>query len=131
MTDIIKPEAAKMMQIALNFRLKSDVRFASAARLQSGEIDFSYANIVTATAGSDKGGRVSIPETFTIEIPVFGGIAARKYTIEARFRYRLKEGALSIWYDLVRPHKVMRLNRSWVLNRRTGSRIRLRRRCGY
>lgn len=105
--DIIQPDAAKMLQIALNFRVHADVRFSLAQRLQDGHIDFGYQNVVSASAGSSAGGKLQIPEQFRISIPVFAGIDAKKYQIDARFRYRLREGTLSIWYELIRPQKVM------------------------
>lgn len=105
--DIVKPEAATMMQIALNFRVKADAQFHQATRLQDGNIDFGYQNVVSAQATSEKGGKLQIPELFTIELPVFDGLSEPKYRVDARFRYRLREGKLTLWYELVRPHKVI------------------------
>lgn len=105
--DIARPEPAKMMQIALNFRMKSNVTFNAVQRLADGNIDIGYANIVEASAGSDKGGKLVIPETFFIKIPVWAGLNPRFYEIEARFRYRMAEQKVSLWYELVRPHKVV------------------------
>lgn len=106
--DIISPDPSTMLNIALNFRLKADVGFSAAQRLQDGHIDFAYQNLVTATGPKDaSGASVAIPEVFSIEVPVFDGIAALKYRVDARFRYRLREGKLTIWYELVRPHKVV------------------------
>lgn len=106
--DIISPDPARMLQIALNFRVKSDVVFSAAQRLQDGNIALQYQNIVTAEAGQKDGpGDLSIPEQFAIEIPVFDGVNAIKYRVDARFRYRLREGKLTIWYELVRPRKVV------------------------
>jgi uncharacterized protein YfdQ (DUF2303 family) len=105
--DIIKPDAAVMLAIALNFKMTSDVQFQTATRLQDGNIDFGYANIVSAEAKTAAGNKVKIPELFSIELPVFDGLTAPRYKLEARFRYRLREGKLTLWYELVRPHKVI------------------------
>lgn len=107
--DIVKPDSATMMQIALNFRVNANAQFSVAQRLTDGNIDFGYSNVVNASAGSQAGGKLKIPELFQIKIPVFDGINAPMYSIDARFRYRLKEGALLIWYELIRPHKVREL----------------------
>lgn len=108
--DIVNPDPSRMLQIALNFRVKADVTFSHVQRLQDGNIALQYQNIVTAQGGSAAGaGDLSIPELFAIEIPVFDGINARKYMVEARFRYRLREGKLTLWYELVRPHKTVEL----------------------
>ena len=105
--DIVRPEPAKMLQIALNFRVNADVQFSLVQRLSDGDIDLGYKNVVTATAGRAADGNVTIPEQFAIEVPVWAGLEAKKYQIEARFRYRLREGKLTLWYELVRPHKVV------------------------
>ena len=105
--DIVKPDPTTMLAIALNFRIKADVGFSVAQRLEDGNIDLAYNNLVTAGATNQAGGKVKIPEQFTIDVPVFDGIAARKYKVDARFRYRLREGKLTLWYELVRPHKTI------------------------
>lgn len=105
--DIVKPEPATMLAIALNFRVNADVQFSVAQRLEDGQIDLGYRNIVSASASSNAGGKLKIPEQFAIEIPVWNGIESKRYKIDARFRYRLREGKLTIWYELVRPHKVV------------------------
>lgn len=105
--DIIRPEAATMLAIALNFRVKADVGFSVAQRLDDGNIDLAYSNVVQGSATGAGGGKVKIPELFAIHVPVFDGIGAKLYKVEARFRYRLHEGKLTLWYELVRPHKVV------------------------
>jgi len=111
--DIIDPSSAHMLQIALNFRVKADVAFSVAQRLQDGQINLGYSNLVNASAegaAAEPGGapvKLTIPEKFTIEIPVFAGLDAPKYRVSARFRYRLREGKLSLWFELERPHKVV------------------------
>lgn len=105
--DIVKPDPATMLAIALNFRVNADVQFSVAQRLEDGQIDLGYRNIVSASASSTAGGKLKIPEQFAIEIPVWSGIDSKRYKIDARFRYRLREGKLTIWYELVRPHKIV------------------------
>lgn len=105
--DIVKPDAAQMLQIALNFRVNADVRFSTSQRLQDGNVELAFANVVNASAGSAAGGKIKITETFTIEIPVFAGLNAKRYKVEARFRYRLRDGSLSLWYELIHSRKAM------------------------
>jgi hypothetical protein len=38
-------------------------------------------------------------------VPVFEGGAP--YKVEAELRYRLKDGNLTMWFDLARDHKVL------------------------
>jgi len=102
--DIVEPDPAKMMDIALNFRVNQSAAFGNAVRLQDGNVNLSYTNAVDAKAGA---GQIQIPETFWIEIPVWVGLDAIKYKVEARFRYRLAAGVLALRFELVRPHKVI------------------------
>jgi uncharacterized protein YfdQ (DUF2303 family) len=105
--DIRKPDPAKFMDIALNMRVKQGQVFGNKVNLNDGNIVLEYTNAVEGSAQSAGGGKLSIPEKFEISIPVFKGLDAKRYTIEARFRYRLSNGALKIQYDLIRPAKVM------------------------
>lgn len=100
--DMVEPSAAAMMDIAVNMRVSQIQGFSKAVRLSDGNVRFTYSNDVSGSAGD-----LTIPETFTISIPVFEGLMAQKYTVEARFRYRLHNGDLKVRYELVRPHKVI------------------------
>lgn len=104
--DIIDPAPSVMIELALNFRVRQDVAFADARRLQDGHTNIAYHNLVTADAAG-KAGTINIPETFLIEVPIFEGLNAPKWRISARFRFRLRDGKLTIWYELIRPHKVV------------------------
>lgn len=103
--DIVQPDAAHMLQIALNFKVNEKVNFSSSQRLSDGNIEFGYSNIVEASASSEKGGKLKIPEVFKIKIPVFAGLFAKKYEVEARFRFRLGEGKMTLWYELIQPRR--------------------------
>ena len=105
--DIIKPESALMLSIALNFRVNESVAFANIVRLQDGNTELVYNALVDASSKNANGGKIKIPEQFTIEVPVFDGPKALKYKVDARFRFRLRDGKLAIWYELIRPHKVV------------------------
>lgn len=105
--DVVKPDPARMMDIALNMKVSQMQAFANAVRLSDGNIDFSYANEVNSSSKSGSS-RVTIPEMFTIEVPVFAGLTAKKYRVDARFRFRLQNpGGLTIRFELVRPRKVI------------------------
>lgn len=106
--DVIEPSGAELIEVALNFRVNQDVRYSAAQRLNDGHIEMAFQNIVNAEA-QGAAGKVRIPELFKIEIPVFAGIDCRTYQVDARFRYRLKDNGLKLWYELVRPHKVLEL----------------------
>lgn len=104
--DVVSPPGAEMLSIALNFRATNNVVFSNDVNLTNGKAEFTFNRQVEGSANVSSG-KIAIPETFTIEIPVFSGIDAPKYRMDVRFRYRLGTQRLSIWIELVRPHKVM------------------------
>lgn len=107
MLDIIDPAPAKMMDIALNIKINQKQSFGSAVRLQDGNIEFTYSNLVEGQAKNAANRPVTIPDVFKIQIPVFQGQNAARYTVEARFRYRLEGDSIKIRYELVRPTKIV------------------------
>jgi len=102
--EIVRPEAAKMLEIALTLKANTKLRFESGHRLTDGQVQIEYREELDSTAGAK--GDIKIPETFALGIRVFEGSDA--FEMEARFRYRIKDGQVAMWYDLVRPHKIHR-----------------------
>lgn len=99
--EIIDPPGAEMLEIALNLKAKTGINFRTSTRLDNGEIKFLYEETIDASAGIK--GEMKIPETFTIGLRLFE--CGEPYKIGARLRYRIKDGRLSLKYDLIRPHK--------------------------
>jgi uncharacterized protein YfdQ (DUF2303 family) len=100
--DIHKPEGAEMLEISRTLEAKKNVNFLSHTRLRDGTVDFTFEEKIEATANK---GKIVIPEIFEIFIPVYTG--SNEIFVEARLRYRLESGKLSIWYELIRPHKIL------------------------
>jgi uncharacterized protein YfdQ (DUF2303 family) len=99
--DIIDPKAADIIEMAQSIEATTSGRFKSAQRLQNGDREFAYES--TTTVGVR--GSLTLPEKLTIQIPVF--MKGPSYSVEAWFRYRIKEGTLVLFYELIRPHKVI------------------------
>lgn len=100
--DIIEPESAAMLEIATTLEAKKKVTFSSGLRLSNGSNELSYDEEVQGTAAK---GKMKIPERIRLVLPVFeNGV---RYYVDANFRYRINGGALSMWYELVRPHKII------------------------
>lgn len=104
--DVIEPAGAELVEIALNFRVNQAASYSNAQRLSDGHIEMAYQNTVEGSAVG-AAGKVRIPEEFKISVPVFAGLESKTYDVAARFRYRLTSGGLKLWYELVRPHKVL------------------------
>lgn len=101
--DIAVPPAADMLEISRSLEAKKKVNFASGIRLSNGQNELTYEEQISGTASK---GKLSVPEEFVIGVPVLeGGI---KYAVTARLRYRIADGgALAMWFELVRPHKIL------------------------
>ncbi|OUL79901.1 YfdQ family protein [Paraburkholderia hospita] len=98
--DIVSPDGSTMLSVALNFEASKEGNFVSAARLQDGSTNFVWKEDINAT-----GNKIAMPSQITLEIPVFEN--GQPSPVEARIKYRVKDGNLTIWYELVRPHKVL------------------------
>lgn len=102
--DIVAPPAADLLELARTFETKTDVAFRSAIVLESGDRQLTYQEATQAQAG--KSGDITVPDRFTLGIAPFEG--CDPYRVEARLRYRVREGRLAIGYQLVRPDLVER-----------------------
>lgn len=104
LAEIVRPEAAVMLDIAQTFQAEIEGGFKQATRLQSGAVQFRYEENIGAKAGT--GGTMDIPEELGLEVvPFFGG---PKYGLSARFRFTLRAGDLKLGYKLNRPGDVER-----------------------
>lgn len=72
----------------------------SAVRLQDGGVRLNY------VADSDTGtvSQLEVFNRFAIGIPVYWG--CDRYQLEAKLRYRAKDGKVLFWFELVRPHRI-------------------------
>lgn len=99
--EIQNPPAAEMLEIATTLKAKTKISFASAKSLANGQTQLTYVEEIDGSAGPK--GELKIPEKITIGMRLFKGGDA--YKMEARFRYRIREGSISLWYDLIKPRK--------------------------
>jgi len=102
--DFAAPAGADMLELAQSFKAHSKVNFESSRRLKSGETTLEYREETEATAG--KKGTIAIPDVFTLGIAPFDG--TQGYKVNARFRYRITDGTLSLGYVLERPEDILR-----------------------
>lgn len=100
--DIVDPVSADMIEISRSLEAKKKVEFKSAIRLSNGQTELAYQEDISGSAAK---GKLAIPETFRLGIPVFVG--GERYSVECRLRYRIDNGTLSMWFDLIRPHAII------------------------
>lgn len=107
--DITDPDAAQFLELALNFAVKQDISYSKVTRLTDGHVQLSFNQIVEGSNAVGQGGIMKVPTKFTISVPVFrtSDPEAKTYSCEANFRYRLRGSSISIWYELIRPSKVI------------------------
>lgn len=89
--DIIEPTGADVLEICRDMQGRADVAWKSATNLQSGAVQLSYQEDVTAE--SSKAGKIDFPHKIKIKAEIFykGGLVA----LDVRLRFRVNGGALS------------------------------------
>jgi uncharacterized protein YfdQ (DUF2303 family) len=100
--DIVRPDAATMLEIAKDLQAHSEVTFASKVNTVNGAAVLNYEEQIKATVST---GRIEVPETFTIRIPVFFGELPQEIT--ARLRFRISDGKLKFQFKLYRPEETI------------------------
>jgi uncharacterized protein YfdQ (DUF2303 family) len=102
--EIVDPAGTVMLEVAQSMQGHTKSDWKQAKRLSDGSISFVYHEEATATAGG--AGEMQIPERFVLGIAPFLGEEA--YKVNARLRYRVTGGNLTIGYKLDRPGDVVR-----------------------
>lgn len=100
--EIVKPDAATMLEVAQSIEGSTNANWMNARRLDNGQVGFSYEETTTATAGQKK--NIEIPAEFELKVAPFYG--EEPQGIMARLRYRVRNGQLLIGYKLIRPQQI-------------------------
>lgn len=103
--DIAEPDGATMLEICRNIEGSKNGYYRSAYRTKDGTFTIAYSDETSATTRDAANQEIAIPDTFWIQVEPWQGCDL--YKVECRLRLRLKDGRLSLWYELVRPHKVL------------------------
>lgn len=103
LADVASPPGAWIYEIARSLEASKSASFLSGIRLTDGQSQLRYEETITAKAGEK--GHLEIPERFVLGLAPFEG--AERFEVVARFRYRITDGKLQLWFDLLRPHKVL------------------------
>lgn len=102
--NIASPAGNDLLLMATTLEAKKDVQFKASTRLQNGEHQFRYEETITGAAGSQNG-TIQIPNEFVLGLEPFKGVGLKR--LDARFRYRIAQGELKLWYELVRAQDVL------------------------
>lgn len=101
--DIAGNDAQLMLDVATTIQAKSEINFSSSKRLENGQAQLTYNEVINAQAGVN--GALTIPKTFSLGVRLFKNGAG--YLLKARLKYRLQSGAVTFWYELDRPEKAI------------------------
>ena len=105
MADITEPAAAALLEMATTIQAKTDISFSSAKRLQNGQVQLGYSEVINATAGAS--GAMEIPKEFALGLRIFKN--GDGYRLVARLKYRLHSGNVKFWFELDRYERAVEL----------------------
>jgi uncharacterized protein YfdQ (DUF2303 family) len=91
------PTGTQMLAMATDLEINQESKFKSQARLQSGGVRLTFID----DADAETAKTMDVFNKFALGLQVFRNGDA--YQVEARLRYRQREGKLSFWYELIRP----------------------------
>lgn len=97
------PNSADLLQLATTLQIKTDVRFSSQIRLQNGQVQLTYDELINGTWGG--AGNLEVPQAFWIGVVPFRG--GQRYALRIRLRYRGSQGKATFRLEMERPHKVV------------------------
>lgn len=97
--DIAEPAGADLLELAKRFSVTRAVTFEGAINLANGNTELRYAE-TDATKGA-----IAIPPGLVLGLTPFDGDP--RYRVEARLRYRIDAGKLTLTVKLVRPLDVV------------------------
>jgi uncharacterized protein YfdQ (DUF2303 family) len=101
--DLVPPFAQQLLDVATTIQAKTDINFSSAKRLQDGQVQLGYTEIIDAKAGAD--GALTIPREFELGLRIFKN--GDGYKLKARLKYRLAGGGVKFWYEMDRPERAI------------------------
>ena len=97
------PTGADILKMALGFEANAEKRLRSKINLQNGGVQFEFVE----DEDKDTRTKMEVFKRFTLGIPVFAGRTSA-YPIEARLKYREKDGKVTFWFELIRPDRVFK-----------------------
>lgn len=94
------PTGAEMLVMATQFEMNSTKRFKSALTLQSSGVALTFID----EADNETETKMNLFKRFALGMRVF--IGGNAYPLEARLKFKASQGALTFWYELIRPDRV-------------------------
>jgi uncharacterized protein YfdQ (DUF2303 family) len=96
----IKDASANLLDAVFNFQAMKTTKVSQATKLRDGTVSFEFVEELKDV------GKVKLPETFILDIPVF--FRDKHYDVEVRIRYVVPDdGQLKLRYEIIRPERVI------------------------
>lgn len=105
------PTGSQLLEMAVQFESSQDMRLKSHIRLQGGGVQMQFVHDDDEATIA----RMTMFDRLAIGIPVFWN--GEHYQINARLRYRVREGKAVFWYELIRPEKVFEAACKTIIDR--------------
>lgn len=94
--DIIEPAGPELLDAAKHIQIHRNAEFNSRVELVSGEFNFAFSE-------NNAAGSVRLPAEFALQLQVFQH--GDHYKVPCRLRYRLSDGKLTLWFEIIEPEK--------------------------
>lgn len=107
--DIVEPDSAKLLDVVMNFRRVSSVRYGSSIRLDNGDFSIEYSE------NSGVKGSVKVPSKIVIGIPIFRGDGS-KWEIGISLRHRISDGKLYFSMEMLRRNETIMIAEDYVFD---------------
>jgi len=104
LNDIVEPDGATMLELALNLSATQECGFKGKLNLQNGDVGL-VVDQQTEAVALGKNGEIAIPKELSIKLSPFRGLEQK--TISARFRYNLRPPKLTLGYQMIRPKELI------------------------
>jgi uncharacterized protein YfdQ (DUF2303 family) len=102
--DVTEPDGAAILELVKTLEVRNDVAFKSAQRRSDGGYDLTYAETVTARAGTQ--GTIEVPSKLLLELQVFQG--GRVMELPIRIRFKLIDGKVIFSLTFLGLEKLLR-----------------------
>lgn len=96
--------AQTLLDVATTISATTSIDFGSAKRLDNGQVQLTYNEMIDAKAGAN--GTLTIPKTFALGLRLFKG-DKQGYEINCRLKYRLHASRVSFRFEMDRPERVI------------------------
>lgn len=87
---IKKPGPVELSKAVLELRIRKDVAYTEQRNLINGEVELMYTESIQ---GEKRPGKIKLPDSFTVEMPVFQ--YGPPVAVEVMLRFRLREGVMA------------------------------------